>query len=94
VYAVQVEYSPFTLDIEDESIGFLKTARELEVKIIAYSPLGRGPTISRYICQSFPRNNGNFRKHVPRYSKQNFPNAFKLTDGLKETGEKYSVTVG
>lgn len=42
ISAVQVEYSPFTLDIEDEKIGLLKAARELGVTVVAYSPLGRG----------------------------------------------------
>ncbi|THX85090.1 Aldo/keto reductase [Aureobasidium pullulans] len=42
VDAVQVEYSPFSLDIESEQIGLLKTARELGVAIVAYAPLGRG----------------------------------------------------
>lgn len=42
IAAIQVEYSPFTLDIEDEKIALLKTARELGVAVVAYSPLGRG----------------------------------------------------
>ena len=42
IAAVQVEYSPFTLDIEDPKIGLLQAARELGVKVVAYSPLGRG----------------------------------------------------
>lgn len=49
ISALQVEYSPFTLDIEDEKIGLLKTARELGVAIIAYSPLGRGMITGRYV---------------------------------------------
>jgi aryl-alcohol dehydrogenase-like predicted oxidoreductase len=49
ISAIEVEYSPFTLDIEDESIGLLKTARELGVKIVAYSPLGRGLLTGRYV---------------------------------------------
>jgi aryl-alcohol dehydrogenase-like predicted oxidoreductase len=40
IAAIQVEYSPFTLDIEDPKINLLATARELGVKIVAYSPLG------------------------------------------------------
>jgi aryl-alcohol dehydrogenase-like predicted oxidoreductase len=56
ISAIQVEYSPFTLDIEDESIGLLKTARELGVKIVAYSPLGRGLITGRYVSQSFLNN--------------------------------------
>jgi len=54
ISAVQMEYSPFTLDIEDETIGFLKTARELGVKIVAYSPLGRGLITGRYVSKLFP----------------------------------------
>ena len=53
IFAIQVEYSPFTLDIEEESIGLLKTARELGVKIVAYSPLGRGLLTGRYVSKSF-----------------------------------------
>ena len=44
-----MEYSPFTLDIEDEKVGLLKTARELDITIIAYSPLGRGMLTGRYV---------------------------------------------
>ena len=51
ISAIEVEYSPFTLDIEDETIGLLKTARELGVKIVAYSPLGRGLITGRYVSQ-------------------------------------------
>lgn len=42
ISAVQVEYSPFQLDVEDDKIGLLKTCRGLGIKIVAYSPLGRG----------------------------------------------------
>ena len=54
ISAIQVEYSPFTLDIEDETIGLLKAARELGVKIVAYSPLGRGLITGRYVSQLSP----------------------------------------
>ena len=42
ISAIQVEYSAFTLDIEDPRLNLLQTARELGVAIVAYSPLGRG----------------------------------------------------
>jgi aryl-alcohol dehydrogenase-like predicted oxidoreductase len=47
--AVQVEYSPFTLDIENPQINLLLTARELGIAIIAYSPLGRGLLTGQYV---------------------------------------------
>ena len=49
ISALQVEYSPFTLDIEDEKVGLMQAARELGVTIIAYSPLGRGLLTGRFV---------------------------------------------
>ena len=48
IAALQVEYSPFTLDIEDPKIGLLETAKELGVAIVAYAPLGRGLITGQY----------------------------------------------
>ncbi|EPQ53765.1 Aldo/keto reductase [Gloeophyllum trabeum ATCC 11539] len=93
IAAIEVEYSPFTLDIEDEKIGLLKTARELGVKIIAYSPLGRGLLTGRYKSPD-DFDEGDFRRRVPRYSKENFPNILKLVDGLKAIGERHGATAG
>lgn len=93
ISAIQVEYSPFTLDIEEETIGLLKAARELGVKVVAYSPLGRGLLTGRYKSPD-DFEEGDFRKLVPRYSKENFPNILKLADGLKEIGNKYNATAG
>ncbi len=39
--AVELEYSPFCLDIESPQWPILKAARELGVAVVAYSPLGR-----------------------------------------------------
>ncbi|KAJ7300908.1 Aldo/keto reductase [Mycena albidolilacea] len=88
IAAIQVEYSPFTLDIEDPKIGLLATARELGVQVVAYSPLGRGLLTGQYkSLDDFE--DGDFRKAIPRYSAENFPNILKLAAGLKAIGEKY-----
>ena len=52
ISAIEVEYSVFSLDVEDEKIGLLKAARELGVTIVAYSPLGRGVLTGRYVSDS------------------------------------------
>jgi aryl-alcohol dehydrogenase-like predicted oxidoreductase len=66
ISALQVEYSPFTLDIEDEKIALLKTARELGVTIVAYSPMGRGLLTGRYKSpDDFAQDD--FRRTVPKY---------------------------
>ena len=49
IAAVQVEYSPFCLDIEDDKIALLKTCRELGIATVAYSPLGRGMLTGAYV---------------------------------------------
>ncbi|TFK47822.1 Aldo/keto reductase [Heliocybe sulcata] len=93
ISAIQVEYSPFTLDIEDEKIGLLKAARELGVAVIAYSPLGRGLLTGRYKSpDDFEEDD--FRSLIPRYSKENFPNILKIVDGLKAIGERHGATAG
>ncbi|EDR07009.1 uncharacterized protein LACBIDRAFT_236166 [Laccaria bicolor S238N-H82] len=92
IAAVQVEYSPFTLDIEDDKIALLKTCRELGVTVVAYSPLGRGMLTGRF--KSIDElDDDDFRKAIPRY-RDNFPNILKLVDGLREIGKKYGATAG
>lgn len=93
ITALQVEYSPFTLDIEWEKVGLLKAARELGITIVAYSPLGRGMLTGQYRSPD-DFEEGDFRRIVPRYSKENFPNILKLVDGLKAIGERHNATAG
>ncbi|KZP12795.1 Aldo/keto reductase [Athelia psychrophila] len=93
IAALQVEYSPFTLDIEDPKVALLQTARELGVAIIAYSPLGRGLLTGRYNSPD-DFEEGDFRRLIPRYSHENFPNILKLAAGLKDIGTKHDATAG
>ena len=65
VDAIQVEYSPFTLDIERVDIGLLQTARELGVAVVAYSPIGRG-LLSGQIRKNADLEDGDSRKTSPR----------------------------
>ncbi|THH19409.1 hypothetical protein EW146_g1746 [Bondarzewia mesenterica] len=93
ISALEIEYSPFTLDIEDPKIGLLKTARELGVAVIAYSPLGRGLLTGRFKGpEDFPE--GDSRPSMPRFSKENFPNVLKLVDDLEKIGKKHGATAG
>lgn len=70
VDAVQVEYSPWTMDIEEN--GLLAACRELGVAVIAYSPLGRGFLTGKYQSPD-DFEEGDFRRMTPRFSKENFP---------------------
>jgi aryl-alcohol dehydrogenase-like predicted oxidoreductase len=91
--AVQIEYSPFSLDIEKPEIGLLKTCRELGVAVVAYSPLGRGMLTGQYKSpEDFEE--GDFRRISPRFSKENFPKNLKLVEGLQELAHKKGCTAG
>ncbi|OCK81924.1 aldo-keto reductase, putative [Lepidopterella palustris CBS 459.81] len=91
ITAVQVEYSPFALDIENSQIQLLKTARELGVAIVAYSPIGRG-MLSGTIRSPDDLDDKDFRKHAPRFSKENFPKNFKLVDQIIGLAKEKGVT--
>ena len=89
--AVQIEYSPFSLDIESEQIGLLKTARELGTAIVAYSPIGRG-MLGGKIRSRKDFEEGDFRLYSPRFSDENFPKNLELVDRITEIAAKKGVT--
>ncbi|KAF8642940.1 hypothetical protein AX16_009328 [Volvariella volvacea WC 439] len=91
IAAVQVEYSPFTLSIEDPKVGILQVCRELGVTIVAYAPLGRGLlTGTIRSTEDFLEND--FRRTVPRYAQQNFPRILEFVDLLKELARLHQAT--
>ena len=62
VAAAQFEYAPFTLEIEDQSVGIFKACKELNIALIAYSPLGRGLLSGKIVSERL------HWRHVPRYA--------------------------
>ncbi|KAJ7280242.1 NADP-dependent oxidoreductase domain-containing protein [Mycena rebaudengoi] len=93
ISALQTEYSPFVLDIEDPKIALLETARELGVTIVAYSPLGRGLLTGVYKSpDDFEKDD--FRRTIPKYSAENFPKILDVVSSLKEIGVKHNATAG
>jgi aryl-alcohol dehydrogenase-like predicted oxidoreductase len=77
ITAIELEFSPFTLDIESEQTGLLKTCRELGVAVIAYSPLGRGMLTGRFkSIADFEE--GDARSFLPRFSAENLAGNLKL----------------
>lgn len=108
IAAVQIEYSPFALEIEDPKNGVLKTCRELGIEIVAYSPLGRGllagtiksrdnsaSSDSRRTFVSIPVLSGKQRDTdvlQPRFSEENFPKNLVLVDKITELAYKKGCT--
>lgn len=93
IAAVQMEYSPFALEIESEQTDFLRTARELGVKIVAYSPLGRG-FLTGTIKSRNDIDESDSRWRHPRFSETNFPENLKLVETLAGIAKRKGVTPG
>lgn len=91
IAAVQLEYSPWSLEIESEQTDLLRTARELGVAVVAYSPIGRG-MLSGEIRSPADFKEGDFRKFNPRFREENFAKNLALVDKLKGMAEKKGCT--
>ena len=88
ISAVQVEYNPWTLDIEGESgTNLLATAKELGVSVFAYSPLGRGMLTGRYrSVDDFEADD--FRRSLERFQGDNFQKNLVLVDQFSEVAKR------
>jgi aryl-alcohol dehydrogenase-like predicted oxidoreductase len=90
VTALQTEYSLWSRDPED---GLLDTCRELGVGFVAYSPLGRG-FLSGQITRPEDLADGDFRRHHPRFSGENFQRNLDLVARVEEIAAEKEVTPG
>jgi aryl-alcohol dehydrogenase-like predicted oxidoreductase len=92
IAAVQVEYSPFALDIE--TTGFLDLARKLGVKIVAYSPLGRGFLTGTIKSRAdLNPKDARFIMH-PRFTEENFPGNLKLVNIFANIAKEKGCATG
>ncbi|KAJ3009516.1 hypothetical protein HKX48_007887 [Thoreauomyces humboldtii] len=91
ITAVQIEYSPWSLDIEHPNVNLLATARELGVAIVAYSPIGRG-MLSGQLRSRADLDADDFRLSNPRFSEENFGKNLKLVDDISAIAKRKNVT--
>jgi aryl-alcohol dehydrogenase-like predicted oxidoreductase len=90
ITALQTEYSLWTRDPEDD---ILPTVRELGIGFVAYSPLGRG-FLSGQIRSLDDLEEGDFRRHNPRFQGENFERNLELVDRVNELAEEKGATPG
>jgi aryl-alcohol dehydrogenase-like predicted oxidoreductase len=88
IAALQVEYSLFSREIEDE---MLDTCRELGVAVVAYSPVGRGLLTGTVTADEVNRP-GDFRSTVPRFQAGNLDNNLKLVEAVREVAAMLGAT--
>src|SRR5688572_8346574 len=81
ITALQTEYSLWTRDVE--SNGVMATVRELGIRFVAYSPLGRGFLTGKFQTpDDIPE--GDFRRNHPRFQGENFDQNMRLVRRVEE----------
>ncbi len=90
ITAVQTEYSLWTRDVEAE---ILPTLEELGIGLVAYSPLGRGFLSGRFSSPD-ELDEGDFRRHGPRFTGENLAANLKLAERVKDLAAEKGVTPG
>jgi aryl-alcohol dehydrogenase-like predicted oxidoreductase len=90
ITAVQTEYSLWTRDVEQDVIPVLA---ELGIGLVPYSPLGRGFLSGRFSSPD-ELDEGDFRKHGPRFTGENLEQNLALVERVKELAGEKGVTPG
>jgi aryl-alcohol dehydrogenase-like predicted oxidoreductase len=88
ITAVQTEYSMWTRDPEAE---VLPTCRELGIGFVPYSPLGRGFLSGRFKSPE-DLDEGDFRRHGPRFTGENLDANLQLASKVAEIAEEKGIT--
>ncbi len=88
ITALQSEYSLFTRDIESE---ILPTVRELGIKLVAYSPLGRG-LISGAVKNVSDLDETDFRRAHPRFQADVIAGNVALADRVDAMAKRHGAT--
>lgn len=89
ITALQSEYSLWSRDIEDD--GILSTIRELNIALVAYSPLGRG-----FLTGEFKKfedlAEDDYRRQSPRFQGENFEKNLELVGKIEEVAARKNCT--
>lgn len=88
ITALQSEYSLWTRDAEKE---ILPLCRELGIGYVAYAPLGRG-FLAAAIQKPDDLNDGDLRKNLPRFDRENLKHNVGLLDPLLEVAKERDCT--
>lgn len=93
IAAVQMEYSPFALEIESPETQLLSTARELGIALVAYSPLGRGLFAERFKGIN-ELDSDDWRKLLPKFQGENWEANRRLTEAFRRLAVVKGRSVG
>ncbi|KAJ5860444.1 uncharacterized protein N7529_007754 [Penicillium soppii] len=85
IAAVEVEMSMWSTDILENDVA--KTCAELDIPIVAYSPLGRG-VLTGAVSSLADIPEGDIRHHMSRFKEENFQQNLKLINEVKELANR------
>lgn len=88
IAAVQSEYSLWTRNPE---IALLDACRETNTALVAFSPLGRG-FLAEAVSDPARLPDGDMRRHMPRFSAENFAHNRQLLDDVIRLAKRLGVT--
>ena len=88
ISALQSEYSLWSRDLE---ATILPTCEELDIGVVAYSPLGRGLLTGAFKTpEDFAA--GDFRRSSPRFSSENFAGNLQLVEVVSQIAREEGYT--
>jgi aryl-alcohol dehydrogenase-like predicted oxidoreductase len=88
ICALQSEYSIWEREVEEE---ILPTCRELGIGFVPYSPLGRG-FLTGSVTRAADLPEGDYRRHDPRYSEDNYAVNMKIVDVVKAIAARHDAS--
>jgi aryl-alcohol dehydrogenase-like predicted oxidoreductase len=92
IYCVEQEWSLWSRDIEETIVP---TCRELGIKIVAYSPLGRGFLAGQFSdLQNSSMDSLDWRSSLPRLQPGNVESNQLMVQGLEQFAQRKQWTVG
>ncbi|KAI0147235.1 Aldo/keto reductase [Xylariaceae sp. FL1272] len=94
VAAVQVEYSAFVLNVENEKgTNILQTCRELGVALVCYGPIGRGLLTGTITgAQSVSGEKDIRGAMIARFKEENMARSLKVVEHFKTVAERKGCT--
>ncbi|KAG9045546.1 hypothetical protein FS837_006120 [Tulasnella sp. UAMH 9824] len=90
ITAVEIEISPFSY--EDETRAVITASHELNVTVIAYSPLGHGFLTGKFNKEDLGTRD--IRRHLARFQDDAMAHNQKIVDVLVATANAKSITAG
>ncbi|CAI9770410.1 unnamed protein product [Fraxinus pennsylvanica] len=87
ITAIQMEYSLWTRNIEEE---FIPLCRELGIGIVPYSPVGRGFFAGKAVVESLPPNSR--LEHHPRFTRENLDKNKAIYFRIEALAKKHECT--